>query len=593
MNVRTVLVVGLCAVVIALLMAGRASAAPPTNAPNPGAIAGGQRTAAAAQPQHKQHPTSNGNCSALALALNLINPSSHCNLGAQAANGIPQLPGDASSAAAGLAGSAMDQATTWMVQAARTLDGDVMDASTATTTPELTAPWYQQEFGYLAFFGAALAGLVALLGIISAAVRGDPNALGEILYGVLRAGLITAMVISLTLLALQVADGISSAIVAHMPKQFFQSLASAWAAKGWGGLGASALAFVAALVEVLVAFMLWIELLFRDAAIYIAVLFFPFTLAMAIWPAVSGAHSKLIRTLGIFIGFKPAALIVMMAGANLLLGGVSFAGGVGRSAGTILAGLAVLAMAAFAPWALLHLVGLESGVMGASSGSRRTGLRVGSASGSGTDTGAVGGELFGGAIGYGGASAAMNAAAGGGRSPQGHVGGPAAIGRGTGGGGGAVSGAGSAIGGQTSRRMLPGPVAAAAGLLPAGWQAAQSVASAGQTLASHGAARVHTAAGHSGSRPPSPSFVSGRSGGSPGNGRASEPSLPYVPPPPPNGTAPPATAQGHAGNGGAPPPVDPGSPTPGPAPPPQPPSPEGPSQSLFPPDQPPPESEAT
>ena len=75
-------------------------------------------------------------------------------------------------------------------------------------------------------------------------------AVGEILYGILRAGLVTAMVISLTLLALEVADGISAAIVAHMPKQFFQSLASAWGAKGWGGLGASALAFVAALVEV-------------------------------------------------------------------------------------------------------------------------------------------------------------------------------------------------------------------------------------------------------------------------------------------------------------------------------------------------------
>jgi len=122
-----------------------------------------------------------------ALLLNAGNPFSHCNVGSQVANGLPQLPGDAASAAGsatqGLAGDVMDQVASWMVQAAQTVDGDVMKAATATSTPELSAPWFQQEFGYLAFFGAALAGIVALLGVFSASVRGDPHALGEIFYG--------------------------------------------------------------------------------------------------------------------------------------------------------------------------------------------------------------------------------------------------------------------------------------------------------------------------------------------------------------------------------------------------------------------------
>ncbi len=538
MRLRRLLV--LLSAIAALLLAipAGASASQTQNAPNPGPTGGGQ--AAAPKPAPAKKSRGNGNCSAGALALNALNPFSHCNLGSQAANGLGQLPGDvagvAGAAAKGLAGDVMDQVTSWMVQAAQTVDGDVMTAATATSTPELSAQWYQQEFGYLAFFGAALAGIVALLGMLSAAVRSDPYALGEILYGVLRAGLVTAMVISLTLLALKVADGISGDVAQHMPRQFFQTLASAWGTKGWGGLASSALAFVAALVEVVVAVLLWIELLFRDAAIYVAVLFFPFTLAMAIWPRLSGAHSKLVRVLGIFVAFKPVALIVMMTGANLLLGGVSFYGGVGRSVGTILAGLAVLAMAAFAPWALMHLAGLDAGVMGSSTARGRSasgGPDADDAQGAG---GGLGGELLGGTITYG-AGAAASLAAGGGGGGELAGGGRAAGFSGDGGDGG--------HGGGPGRRILPGPVAAAAGWLPASWQTAQSVAGKGQSLADHGAARVHTASGHGG-MPPSPR---GSADGTGMGGGASAPPVGEGPPvPPPVDDVPPPDS----GGGGSP-----------------------------------------
>ena len=548
-------------VAVLLVVPAVAHGAAPQNAPNPGATSGGQSASQQTAPPKKS--SGNGNCSAAALALNAFNPFSNCNAAAQAANGVGQLPGDlggaAGSVAKGLAGDVMDQVASWMVQAAQTVDDDVMKAATATSTPELSAPWYQQEFGYLAFFGAALAGIVALLGLLSASVRGDPHALGEIFYGILRAGLVTAMVISLTLLALKVADGISGDIARHMPAQFFSTLSSAWGTKGWGGLASSALAFVTALVEVIVAVLLWIELLFRDAAIYVAVLFFPFTLAMAIWPRLSDAHSKLVRVLGIFIVFKPVALIVMMTGANLLLGGVSFFGGVAPSVGTILAGLSIFAMAAFAPWALMHLAGMDAGPMG-SSGTRRGGGRAtaGGAVDGTSAGGALGGELFGGAITYGGGTATMAGMAGGagGRGGELTRGGQARS-SGTNGGG-----------GDGGRRIMPGPVAAAAGLLPAGWQAARSVTPQLQSLADHGAARVHTAAGYGGSKPGGsvgPSGDGRRGGGSvfTPTGREGPPQLPSggdVHPPDGGGGAPvengepPGPPPAGDGGAGAPPP---------------------------------------
>jgi hypothetical protein len=520
------LLLTLVAVSPPLVVPAAAWGAEPQNAPDPGPAAGGQVTVV--RVASATTSPGNGNCSAGALALNAINPFSHCNVGSQVVNGLPQVPGDvagaAGSVAQGVAGDVMDQVAKWMVQAAQTVDGDVMKAATATSTPELSAPWYQQEFGYLAFFGAALAAIVALLGVFSASVRGDPGALGEIFYGILRAGLVTAMVVSLTLLALKVADGISSDVAAHMPAQFFQTLSSAWGAKGWGGLASSALAFITGLVEVVVAVLLWIELLFRDAAIYVAVLFFPFTLAVAIWPRLSEANAKLIRILAIFIAFKPVALIVMMTGANLLLGGISFYGGLAPSAGTILAGLGVLAMAAFAPWALMHLVGLDAGVMG-SGGARRSGGGGASASSErGSAGGALGGELFGGMVAYGGGAAAAAAGAG----VAGHAGALSAGGSRAGSQAGAQASANGSTGdgGAGGRRVLPGPVAAAAGWLPAGWQTAQTVAAKGQSLADHGAARVHTAAGHGGRRPQAVAAGGNNGSGYSPQGGASPPAPP-------------------------------------------------------------------
>jgi hypothetical protein len=553
MRSQRLLLLAIALAAVQLLVTSRAFAAQPQNAPNPGPAAGGQTTAP--PPVSAKKSNGNGNCSASALILNAANPFSHCNLASQAANGVAQVPGDvagvAGAAAKGLAGDVMDQVTLWMVQAAQTVDGDVMKAATSTTTPELSAPWYQQEFGYLAFFGAALAAIVALLGVFSAAVRGDPYALGEIFYGILRAAIVTAMVISLTLLALKVADGISGDVAQHMPRQFFQTLASAWGTKGWGGLASSALAFVAALVEVIVAVLLWIELLFRDAAIYVAVLFFPFTVAMAIWPRLSDAHSKLVRILGVFIVFKPAALIVMMTGANLLLGGVSFYGGVGKSVGTILAGLAVLAMAAFAPWALLHLAGLDAGVMGSSSTRRRGGRTGANGISDASATGARGGELFSGTITQGAGAAAGTAAVASGPSSGRDLAARNPVAATAGGNAGSPN---SADGG---RRILPGPVAAAAGLLPAGWQAAQTVATRAQSLADHGAARVHTAAGHGGAKPMT---FSNSAGSVPARGTDVHRRTETWPPPPRPGHDMPLHDSGGSPNRGASrPPMPPGS----------------------------------
>ncbi len=380
----------------------------------------------------------------------------------------------------GVAGDVMDQVTNWVVNGAKSVLGFVEKSATATTTPELTSSWFSAEFSWIVVYASGIAAIVALAGIISASIRHDPSALGQVAFGIGRAGLLTGMVVALTLLALAVVDGISGDIVKAMPSTFFTTLSGAWGTSGFGGLASSALAFLAALLEMGVSLLLWVELIFRDAAIYLAVLFFPFTLAMAIWPRLAGAQAKLIRILATFIIFKPVALFTMMTGANILLGGVSIAGGVAPSVGTILSGLVVLALAAFAPWTLMHLLASEVGSISQRQSSSRSSSK--------NNETIMGGDLNAGTVtGTGGPSSPVGAS-----RRSGHTGSAATSAQSS-----PTEGSrplsGASSGGTTSA-PLTGAVAAAAGWVPA-------VAAAGQHLAQHGAARIHTAAGASGSAP--------------------------------------------------------------------------------------------
>lgn len=65
------------------------------------------------------------------------------------------------------------------------------------------------------------------------------------------------MVVALTLLALAVVDGISGDIVKAMPSTFFTTLSGAWGTSGFGGLASSALAFLAAFLEMAISLLLF------------------------------------------------------------------------------------------------------------------------------------------------------------------------------------------------------------------------------------------------------------------------------------------------------------------------------------------------
>ncbi|MBW3609527.1 MAG: hypothetical protein KY463_14525 [Actinobacteria bacterium] len=369
-----------------------------------------------------------------------------------------------------------------MTDAARWVTEKIQGFIQETTTPELQAGWYRERFDGMAALGVGLAVLVAMIALGSAGLRRDPDALGATFIGMFRAGIGTGIVLALVVLALGVADGITNWVAADTSgktaSKFWGDVAGAWGGDNNAGFGSSAIAFLFAVVQVIAGIAVWLELLLRNAGIYVAVLFMPAALAASIWPPLRAWQSRLVSLLFVLIAMKPVIVVVLS-----LAGSAAAAGGdADKDLGLIIAAVMILVLAAFVPWVLMMLVSMDSegawtartatGSMKSTfaGGAGRVGGRLGAAAASAGGALGVrrGGGLRGGGAGGGGAKGSGGGGAGGGGRPGG--------GR-DGGGRGGLSGGGGGRGparpgGQAPSSLRRGPApsgtVAAAGLVPPG-----------------------------------------------------------------------------------------------------------------------------
>jgi hypothetical protein len=326
-----------------------------------------------------------------------------CSAASGTAGVVAGLAGEAASA---VGNGILDLLANWMIGAATQITTFVARAMAQTSTPALESSWFEAQFAPMADLGAALALLVALIALGSAAIRRSPQALAATIAGIARAGIGTSLVVALTAVGLQLADQISAAVVSGSPHAFWSTVAHAWGSSGFGGFGSSALAMLIALVEVFAAVFVWLELIVRDTAIYVAVLLFPIGLAASIWPALGAWPARLGRLLLLFVILKPLTLIVLSLAGSAAAAGLSFGSGVPGSVGTILSAVVIFALAAFAPWALMHLLAAD-----AESAHTASGLR--------TAAGAAVLEKSGRSVRTGGGLTALGGGAGGPASPRG------------------------------------------------------------------------------------------------------------------------------------------------------------------------------
>lgn len=430
-----------------------------------------------------------------------------CSSGGGAAGTLAKAAVGAVAAAA-----TFDLAAHWMIGAATKITGAIVSMIANSTSPQLTAAWFQRSFGPMAALGAALALLVTLIALTSAAVRRDPAALAGTLTGILRAGLGTGLLIALTTLALQITDAISADVIRGSHQTFWSQVGHAWGSSGFGGFGSSALAMLMAIIQVFAGVIVWLELAVRNAAIYLAVLFLPVALAASIWPNLAGWTSRLGRLLLLFVILKPVTLIVLAFAGNAALAGLSLNGSLASSAGTIIAAITIFALAAMAPWALMLIVGADAESAAIGAGVRAA---AGHARSDGAATlGSAGGRVQGGAARAGGALGAAGGAIRGAASRRRGGGSSGSGGPSTGGGG----------GGSPAGPSGDPPTPSGGGSAPESSGASPAPAQRGQ------AARAGRASGGTGGAMPRGAVAlaagltaAGTRGGTPGSGQAAAP----------------------------------------------------------------------
>jgi type IV secretion system protein TrbL len=218
---------------------------------------------------------------------------------------------------------------------------------------------FMTVFDELRLLGAPLAAMFAGLAVIRAVVRQDPAELGKLLFVRLPVALIgSAIALELVVLGLQATDSLSQALIGSAgtaTATFTKALAVALVASGSGPASGFAI-FVLSVICGFVAFCLWVELVIRASAIAIAALFIPLALAGAAWPVTAGWSRRLGEVLAALILSK-----LVMAGVFALA--INEIGTPDGLTGLI-QGTALLLLATFAPWALLHLVpAVETGTI--------------------------------------------------------------------------------------------------------------------------------------------------------------------------------------------------------------------------------------
>jgi hypothetical protein len=288
----------------------------------------------------------------------------------------------------GIGNGIFDQITTWVSEGAMWLIGQVVSEIEKTTTPKLTSEGFLAEYGQMAEIATVLAAAMALLAVLEALAQGSWGVLAKaVLVNLPVAFIATSVAFAVVQLLLVATDGMCHAIAVATQdhsKHFFKSAigglakasGSASAAvnpgypvsKAVGGAAAATavplfVTFLAAIIGGFAAFFVWIELIARDAAVYVVALFMPMALAASIWPRWSGALRRTGEMLVVVIASKFVIVSIIALAAGLVAEGQS-------DVEHVLAASALMLLACFAPFMLLRLVPFAEGAMGAAYGRR-------------------------------------------------------------------------------------------------------------------------------------------------------------------------------------------------------------------------------
>src|SRR6266508_4197728 len=282
-------------------------------------------------------------------------------------------PGDVlSGAARAVGGGAMKAVTTFFTGGAKWFVEQVQSFLKAADRPDLSTGWWVQKYDLMLALAWVVAAATLLLALVDAAAKGSWQGLGRaVLVDVPVAGVVGGFGPLVIQYLVDLADWLSSRLLQELGADAGRALGSS--AQWFASFGAASgnpnvpllAGFVAALVTIFAAFLVFLELLLRANAIYLIAALVPVVYAVRIWPAASGVARKTTEVLVAVVIAQPvvALAIAMGAAASASLDGVGSASL--KQFGTAVAGAVFLLLAALAPWGMLSLMPAAEAAMAA------------------------------------------------------------------------------------------------------------------------------------------------------------------------------------------------------------------------------------
>lgn len=221
------------------------------------------------------------------------------------------------------------------------------------TRIDLGAGWFTRHEHTMQQLGLLVVGPLLAAAVIGAVARQDLARLGRIVGVYLPVAALGSFVaVQVTQTALAVTDEMCRAVgggidgdAGAVLHRVLDGLASFRSPLATGG----AMAGVASLLVICGVILVWLELVARSAAVYVAAMFLPLLLAGLVWPASARWSRRGVELLSALILSKFVIVAVLGLGAGAL-------GQAGAGLHDVLTGAVFLLLAAFAPFALLRLV---------------------------------------------------------------------------------------------------------------------------------------------------------------------------------------------------------------------------------------------
>ncbi|MEX2625544.1 MAG: hypothetical protein WD225_01605, partial [Ilumatobacteraceae bacterium] len=275
-----------------------------------------------------------------------------CDTVGDVVGGVVGLPG-------AVAGQAADAAVAafagWVAAGITDLLTTVVDAVFSGTDVNLFAEgeggrtWFLEHYDTMATLALAVFAPMLLLAVLQAVFTQSWGVLIRALTHLPVAALGTAAAVTLVQVLIDVTDSFSAALLAGTgadTDNFLSGVFGALTPTGGGGVVFGAL-FVG-LFLAFATFVVWVELIVRQAAIYLAVLFLPLGFAAYIWPALSAWLRRLVEVIVALILSKLVIVAALGLAASALANQEGFA--------ALVAGAGMFLLAAFAPFALFRLI---------------------------------------------------------------------------------------------------------------------------------------------------------------------------------------------------------------------------------------------